>query len=400
MTADAGARKEQEMAIKDRLRRIKGIGTFRKKGNKIEYRVTFKDEFGRAQRKSFSADTEDICLDRADAFLERLEQRMLGLQPDVSIAEILERKVEYDYKKNYTGPQGYGRSMGTIKIIRKHGIGNMPIAEVDGAHLDDFLSYITRYSNTTISKIYSMLRLAYKTAMKDGIVGINYMDLREFRCPASSKPDKKVRGLTEEEQLKLIDALEDHKGKARTNTYKYQLLIELYGGLRMGEINALKPGDINFKKGFIHVHRTVARGSNYENFLKESPKTAAGVRDVPICNKLAEVLKQALSKMKNNEHGLIFYDYNKKDIVSTTQVNAFYRRICEKASIEYNGQHALRHTFASRCIEAGVPPIVLKNWMGHTDIHVTLDTYADVFNRMNLGAVEKLDEYIEKIYGD
>ena len=38
------------------------------------------------------------------------------------------------------------------------------------------------------------------------------------------------------------------------------------------------------------------------------------------------------------------------------------------------------------------PAVVLKNWLGHTDIHITLDTYADVFDRMNLGAISKFEE--------
>ncbi len=112
-------------------------------------------------------------------------------------------------------------------------------------------------------------------------------------------------------------------------------------------------------------------------------------------NKMLEkYLLEAMKKMKKNPHNLVFYDFNKKSIVSTSQVNCFYRRVCEKADIEYNGQHSLRHTFATRCIEAGIPPVVLKNWLGHKNIHITLDTYADVFDRMNFNAVEKLEDYI------
>jgi integrase len=84
--------------------------------------------------------------------------------------------------------------------------------------------------------------------------------------------------------------------------------------------------------------------------------------------------------------------YAQKDgIIETSQVNSFYRRICEAAGIEYNGQHALRHTFATRSIEAGVPPLVLKKWLGHANIHITLDTYSDVFDKMNFESTDKLD---------
>lgn len=162
----------------------------------------------------------------------------------------------------------------------------------------------------------------------------------------------------------------------------------------MGEINALKPKHIDFDNKVIHVQNTVSRGKNYRNFIKEGTKTYKGVRDIPM-NKLVEpLLAEAIKKRKKNPMRLIFYDHVKDGLIATSQVNCFFRRMCEKAGIKYNGQHALRHTFATRCIEAGIPPVVLKNWLGHKNIHITLDTYADVFDRMNFSAVEKLEEYI------
>lgn len=71
--------------------------------------------------------------------------------------------------------------------------------------------------------------------------------------------------------------------------------------------------------------------------------------------------------------------------------------ICRDAGIPADGQHSLRHTFATRCIESGIPPVVLKNWLGHTDIHITLDTYTDVLKAMDNSAVSTFDQYIEKM---
>ena len=102
-------------------------------------------------------------------------------------------------------------------------------------------------------------------------------------------------------------------------------------------------------------------------------------------------------KRLENKDDLIFYDYNKKSMISTSQVNNYYRRICEKANIPNGGQHALRHTFATRCIESGIPAVVLKNWLGHTNIHITLDIYTDVFNSMNNKAVGEFDKYLESM---
>lgn len=82
-------------------------------------------------------------------------------------------------------------------------------------------------------------------------------------------------------------------------------------------------------------------------------------------------------------------------MISTIQVNSYYQRICHKIGIPADGQHALRHTFATRCIESGIPAVVLKTWLGHRDIHTTLDTYTDVFNSLNHSAVDNFDKYID-----
>lgn len=78
-------------------------------------------------------------------------------------------------------------------------------------------------------------------------------------------------------------------------------------------------------------------------------------------------------------------------------MNSAFKTICTKAGVECNGQHSLRHTFATRCIEAGIPALVLKGWFGHKDIYVTLDTYADVFSRMEFGEMAKFDSYIDTV---
>ena len=106
------------------------------------------------------------------------------------------------------------------------------------------------------------------------------------------------------------------------------------------------------------------------------------------------ILEEALAEARNNKAGTVFYDYRKGDIISTQQVCYFFRRVCDKYDLPYYGQHSLRHTFATRCIEAGVQPVVLKTWMGHTDIHITLDTYADVFNHLNDSSQVKLEDYL------
>lgn len=384
------------MENKKQKRGMNGEGTFRyKSSGKIEYRISYRDEFGNICRKSFTGVDEDECLYKAEVFLDKEEKRQRGIDIDATIPEIVKYRCKIDFEKNFAGEQGYARNLGTLRIIEKSKIGNIPIVELKELHIELFLTSLTSYSNSVISKVYRQMRMAFATALKKGIIEDNIMLNEDLRCPKSNKKDKKVKGLTDEEQAVFVKTLENYKVPKGRNDYRLQLLIELFSGMRMGEINALKAEDIDFRRKIVHVRSTIARGFEYRDFIKEGAKTRNGIRDIPMSRMLEKYLLEAVENMKENPYGLVFYDYNKEALISTSQVNCFYHRVCEKCGLKCDGQHALRHTFATRCIEAGIPAVVLKKWLGHKSIDITLDTYADVFDRMNFNAVEKLEDYIE-----
>ncbi len=65
--------------------------------------------------------------------------------------------------------------------------------------------------------------------------------------------------------------------------------------------------------------------------------------------------------------------------------------------------HSLRHTFATRCIEAGMQPKVLQKLLGHSDIQVTLNTYCDAFENFQKDNLDKADSYFSDLgfrYGE
>ena len=324
-----------------------------------------------------------------------------GIDCTVTIPDLLKRKYKDDFEMNFVSEAGYDRNLATLKRIEDSAIGSMPIINITERQLEAFMKSMTRYSNSVISKTHQQLKLAFDLAIEEDIVGKNLISSsrRLSKRPKSRKPDRIVKGFSEEEQKRFLTALESDRIPRHRNNYKLQIMIELYTGMRMGEINALKKDDIDFNRSIIHVRGTISRGLNERNYLKDSTKTEKGTREIPMNDLVRPVLEEALKKAPRNKYGLIFYDTNKKDVIATQQVNCYFKRLCRKANIDVRGQHALRHTFATRCIEAGVPAVVLKNWMGHTNIHITLDTYADVFNRMNNNAMKKFEDYSAAIRG-
>lgn len=383
---------------KKQRKKEKGEGSFRRRSNgTFEYRIVYTDEYNEKKRKSFYGQSDNICKQKAEKFLYDLEKKKSGINIDATIPDLTKEKAKSDFKKNYTHEQGYSRNLYTISIIEKSAIGKIPIADLNETHIDLFFRTITSYSNSTIVKIYRQIRIAFRIAYDKGIIPRNFMQLENLKCPKSNKADKRVTALTKEEQKRFVEYLENYKAPKCRNEYTLQLLIALYSGMRMGEINALKTENIDFKSGVIKVRSTVSRGYNYNSFIKEGTKTYAGIRDIPIMYSLRKILENALKQKSDNPYDLLFYDNKNNKIITTSQVNSFFQRACKKCDIPLRGQHALRHTFATRCIEAGVSPVVLKTWLGHTDIHITLDTYADVFNSMHNSSMVKLNEYMDSI---
>ena len=70
-------------------------------------------------------------------------------------------------------------------------------------------------------------------------------------------------------------------------------------------------------------------------------------------------------------------------------------KLCDKAGIDRFSMHVLRHTFATRCIEAGMKPKTLQNILGHSKLAITMDLYVDVTDDEKTKEVEKVESYLK-----
>ena len=189
-----------------------------------------------------------------------------------------------------------------------------------------------------------------------------------------SKPQpmaKELPVLTQNAQELLVNMCLSHIDET-----KVCVLISLYAGLRIGEVCALEWEDIDFENRLIHVRKTVSRISGSAENMTQStlvitrPKTIASFRDIPICSWLVPVLKE-LHDMRRSS----FVASSQPGFVSPRTFDYRYHKLLRTAGIETINYHALRHTFATRCIEAGVDVKTLSELLGHTDASITLNTY-------------------------
>lgn len=151
------------------------------------------------------------------------------------------------------------------------------------------------------------------------------------------------------------------------------VLLVLNTGLRLGEICALCKSDIDFRSGVLRIERSAARvrEESGTRLVVQSPKSNSSVRLVAVPNDMLELMKTATMNIREDSYLLTNTDMPMEP--RTLQYR--YRKLLEHCGIRYRNFHALRHTYATRCMESGVDIKSLSELLGHADIRTTLQTY-------------------------
>lgn len=310
---------------------------------------------------------------------------------EITIKQLAEQMNNDKYNLGKIKEGTYFRLNETLKRLSP--IYNTPLQDCTITQIKDFLLNEVRYSQSVIDKEYAMLKAVFNEAVERGIILEKNNPFKKIEKPHTKQKKEKVRGLTLEERRKLITILRNTDIQ-----YSEQMLISMYTGMRMGEINALKVSDINFNFNKITISRTVSTGEKGQVMISDTTKTPTGQRTIPLT---ADVKKLFADVIGDKESGFIFIkDENK--LISTNMVNCQFKRLRDKfnfidESIEGKiDLHSLRHTYATMCIEAGMDANTLKTLLGHTDIRITMNTYADVFNAHRDTQIDKVTEYMQK----
>ena len=251
------------------------------------------------------------------------------------------------------------------------------------------------YSRNTIELVSVVLSGMYKQAYKNQLIIKNPVPLATL--PKFSV-HKERRVLTLDEQNLFL--------KHATGTkYDYVYELALSTGMRSGEMCGLEWQDVDFSNRIIHVKGTLVQ--NRYGFYKDLPKTHSSFRDIPMLDNVYGLLKERRRKQMEQKIAIGTHWQpldGLQNLVVTTETGrplgkgylnkeiAKIVKSLQEMDSEFSPLtvHTFRHTFATRCIENGMEPQVLKTILGHSKLSQTMDLYAHVLPNTKVLEMQKI----------
>lgn len=374
---------------KTKKRRPRGTGTiyYDKKRKRYMGQVIIDIGNDKTKKKTVSGRTKTEVSDR----MKEVEYKSIKgeyIEKDKStIYEFADNLIEEQLSLNEIRQSTYDRKKATLKMLDD--ISGKQIQEVTEDDIKKFFANHLYYSQSCINKMYQLLGWVFQKSIRKKLIIEN--PLADIKRPKSTQKQIPVRALTIDEQASLLNIL-----KTDDIHYSEIMMLSMFTGMRVGECCALYVEDIDFIEHTISISKTVTRGTNGTTEIGDT-KTYAGIRTIFVGDDVIDFLSECVG---DKTTGLLFKSSNDK-LITTNQVNYSYANALRDYNIIDNSVygrvdlHSLRHTYATRCIESGMPAKVLQKILGHTDIGITLNVYCSVFEKYRSEHIAVADEYMK-----
>jgi integrase len=264
-----------------------------------------------------------------------------------------------------------------------------------------------KYAGSTIRQTYIAMGTMFRSAVMNDLIYKHPMDGVRYTKPIRAVDD--IKFLTVEEQQKFLTV-----AKRSHNYLQYALILET--GLRTGELIGLTWDAIDWKKRTLTVNKTLEYRHKQGIWRAGPPKTQQSYRTIPLTNRAYEILREVESKRDDQKKSdllsqtleymdrrtgematlvmsdLVFINWRTGEPAKNSSYDTHLYKLCDEAGIKRFCMHALRHTYATRAIESGMPPKVLQKLLGHASIKTTMDRYVHVTDDSMVKAVQQFEQ--------
>ena len=379
----------------------KGI-TQRKDGS---YHARFTNRFDKRQ-SVYGKTLKEVKNNLAMAMSEDISKKNV-VQPGTTVDQWYEK-----WMRIYKKPVVRANTVRQYQYVYEHNIhpyiGNTKLTDVTKLMVTDVMNQLKSkgYAWESLNKVKVLLTDMFDRAIEDEFAVRN--PAKGARNPRN-KPQKQVKALSREDQF---DFFQCSSGTFYDNLFRTAVST----GLRPGELFALTENDIDFENMEIHVTKTLLyqklEGDTCKTFHIDDPKTYTSFRTVPINKYCEEALKKQILLHKlicNNSPyrgKLEFPDLIFCTKFGTPLNSVLYSSAIEKIVNEINlmrdpldimekfSGHCFRHTFATRCFEAGIQPKTVQTYLGHASLQMTMDLYTSVMEQKKTEDMKLLEDTI------
>lgn len=241
----------------------------------------------------------------------------------------------------------------------------------------------------TVQELVVLLKQILRQAALDG----HRRDERiRAKFPAGSTGLKpKVFSLAEQRSIAAITAREG-------GVLDMAVFLALTTGLRIGEVCGLVTTDIDIERNVITVNRTAGRlytkeldGSVHTSFGCDTPKTASSCREVPMPQRFADWIS-AINSQRNDRW--VFSETSQP--LDPRKLRRHYVRLIQLNDLSALPFHSLRHSFATRSIEAGIDHKTVSMLLGHANVTITLNLYVHPDKVQAQRCIDELSSLLEE----
>lgn len=269
--------------------------------------------------------------------------------------------------------------------------GQIKITEINHEINQQFILYLSQngrcdkrggLSAKTVRDIFCLWLSILRDAERE-----EYMicDDKKYKYPVLNQTVSE-KCLTREQENKIFIILEKN-----LNPRNLGILLALTTGMRIGEICGLQWGDINLHSNTVAIRKTLQRIYTKEGregvsqILISGPKSLNANRDIPLSSKMVKMLK----KYRKSDASY-FLTGKEGKFIEPRSYREYYNRLMRKHNVWYVSFHGLRHTFATRCIEAGCDCKTLSEILGHADVNTTMRLYVHTSMEKKRNCIEKM----------